>query len=133
MTRVSILLALLLPCGCMTASSASPALVGQWGGQHIGLEVGPAGGRVDYDCAAGTIDEPLSTDAGGRFRARGTHTPGQGGPARIGEVPEKYPAIYQGRVSGDRMTLTVDVPARSLQLGPFALRRGAQPMLLRCL
>ena len=132
MARLSILLSLLLG-GCMTAPSVSRSLVGQWGGQHVGLEVLPGGGRVDYDCAAGSIDEPMVADANGRFRVRGTHTPGHGGPKRVGEVPASFPALYQGSVSGDRMTLTVDVPTRSLRIGPFTLRRGAQPMLLRCL
>jgi hypothetical protein len=31
------------------------------------------------------------------------------------------------------MTLRVDVPDRGIAIGPYRLRRGAEPMLMRCL
>ena len=104
-----------------------------WGGRGIALSLDAGGGRLEYDCAAGTIDEPLRPDAAGRFTASGTHTPGHGGPDRIDQPPASFPARYAGTVRGAEMRLEVDVPARDLQLGPFTLRRGAEPVLLRCL
>ena len=109
------------------------ALGGSWGGRGIALTLGATSGRLEYDCASGTIDGPLLPDASGRFVAAGTHTPGQGGPVRVDHPPPTFPARYRGTVRGDEMQLTVDVPARGLRLGPFSLRRGAPPMLFRCL
>ena len=118
--------------GCV-ALPAPPPLGGSWGGHGIALTLDAGGGRLEYDCAAGTIDGPLVPDAAGRFAASGTHTPGLGGPARIDSPPPSFPARYTGTVRGDRMRLEIDVPARALHLGPFTLRRGDQAELLRCL
>jgi hypothetical protein len=114
------------------ASMPSASLTGQWGGEHAGLMLGSSGGALEYDCAAGTIG-PVRAGADGRFVAAGTHTPNTGGPERVGEVRPSYPARYRGSVSGDWMTLRADVPDRGIAIGPYRLRRGAEPMLMRCL
>jgi hypothetical protein len=123
----------LLVAACQSVAATSAPLTGSWGGRHVGLKLEAEGGRLDYDCAAGTIDEPLRLEHGDRFRAGGTHSPGQGGPDRIGYEPPRLPATYEGQVRGDRMTLHVRVPSTGVELGPFTLRRGAEPILLRCL
>lgn len=119
--------------GCTSLQVAPPPLIGSWGGMHVGLTLEAVGGRLDYDCAAGTITGPILVDSVGRFRAVGTHTPGIGGPVRQGDVPPAFPAIYHGRVRGDAMTLAISVPSRGFVIGPYELRRGADPRLLRCL
>lgn len=132
MTRLAFLAATLVT-GCATPTPSPRTIIGQWGGQHVGLVMGEQSGRFAYDCAAGIIDGPLTTDAAGRFTATGTHTPGQGGPDRIDYTPPSHPARYSGTVRGDTMTLIVDVAAIDARIGPYALRRGVQPQLLRCL
>ena len=131
-SRLPMLLAL-IAASCATPAASGRSLAGKWGGQHVGLVMGEANGRLDYDCAAGTIDGPITADAAGRFAATGTHTPGQGGPNRIGSTPPSYPARYSGNARGDTMTLAVDVPALNTRIGPITLRRDADPILLRCL
>ena len=123
----------LISCAPVPPAQAGSPLVGNWGGQHVGLAIGPSGGAVEYDCAAGRIDGPLIVDRNGRFSGKGSHTPGTGGPERVGEVRPSYPAGYSGSVSGEWMTLRVDVPGRGIGIGPYRLRRGAEPMLMRCL
>ena len=120
---------------CQTASmeDGRRPVTGSWGGTHVGLVLGPDGGRLEYDCASGTIDGPMGTDAGGRFTARGTHVPGHGGPEREGDVPPRLPANYAGEVRGDRMTLRVRVPSTGVEIGPLTLRRDVEPVILRCL
>jgi hypothetical protein len=125
------LLALLAACQAAPPAPAGAALTGSWGGEHIGLELSAAGGRLEYDCAAGTIDEPVRPDARGRFNARGAHTPNTGGPERVDVPRPQVEATYSGQVNGDRLTLSVSTP--EAELGPFSLQRGAQPMLMRCL
>lgn len=126
------LAALLVLTGCATMA-IDRSIAGRWGGQHVGLEMGEASGRLDYDCAAGTIDGPVLLDAAGRFAATGTHTPGTGGPAQVGVTPPAHPATYSGSVRGDTMTLEIEVPAIGARIGPYTLRRGTEPVLLRCL
>lgn len=131
MKRSAVLLALLLGA-CAAVPPAAVPLAGQWGGLHVALVLTPSGGALDYDCAAGTIDQPLVPGTDGRFAALGRHTPGMGGPERIGEVRPSRPARYSGSVRGDEVTLTVRLDDGTM-IGPYALRRGAEPRLMRCL
>lgn len=127
------LLATLLIAGCAGAALRVP-VTGQWGGEHVGLLLNSGGGgALEYDCASGSIDGPVVTDAAGRFSVVGTHSPGHGGPDRIGDDPPRFPATIAGIVRGDVMTVVVDVAAIAQRLGPFTLRRGAAPNLMRCL
>lgn len=118
--------------GCTSIAPAGP-VTGAWGGMHVGLNLTSEGGELEYDCAAGRIHHPVITGADGRFTATGTHTPGTGGPDRVGEVKPSWPARYSGSVRGNEMTLRVDVPGRAIVIGPHRLRRGAAPTLMRCL
>ena len=56
-------------------------------GDHIRLNVTQAGAKVEYDCAFGTIDEPLLLEKDGTFEAHGIHVYERGGPIRLGEPP----------------------------------------------
>ena len=40
----------------------SPIAPGSWGGNHIRMIVTAEGAAIEYDCAWGTIDEPLLAD-----------------------------------------------------------------------
>ena len=116
--------------GC-ASTGPPPTLDGSWGGRGVGLVIESGAGRLDSDCASGTIAAFVAT-ADGRFTASGTHVPGQGGPERAGEVRPSYRATYSGQVRGGRMTLGAAVD-NGTRLGPFTLARGAEPLLLRCL
>ena len=125
-------LALLALPACVSVPPAGMPLTGEWGGTHVGLRLSETGGVLDYDCAAGTIDGPLVPRADGTFEARGRHTPGTGGPERAGEIRRSFPTRYRGAVRGTRMTLQGEME-NGVMLGPFALARGAEPILFRCL
>jgi hypothetical protein len=77
-------------------SAANRVALGVWGGDHVNLVVTDAGGALEYDCAHGTIDQPLVIDSSGRFDLAGTHTREHGGPIRSDEKPDKHPARYTG-------------------------------------
>lgn len=131
-SRAAALAALVLVASCQAGTMTPPGpLTGSWGGQHIGIELTATDGRLDYDCAAGTIDEPVRPDVAGRFTARGTHTPSMGGPERVDVRRPQLEASYVGELNGDRMTLRVRTA--EAELGPFTLMRGAEPTLVRCL
>jgi hypothetical protein len=120
-----------LIASCASLPPAGGPITGGWGGNHIGLVLDASGGRIEYDCAAGTIG-PIVPNAAGRFSAVGTHTPGTGGPEAEGHVPPTYTAQFSGTLSGDRMTLEARVQ-NGVSLGPFELRRGEEPGIFRCL
>lgn len=129
------LLAALLLAACAMPDAAAPGrqgpLTGNWGGQHVALILAGDGGRIEYDCAHGTLDAAVEPDASGAFSVAGRHVRGHGGPVRSDEVPQSAPARYHGAVSSDRMTLQVRTGAATL--GPFVLERGAQAQLFKCL
>lgn len=130
---LSMLPMLIAACtGAGVQSNADPhPVTGEWGGTHAALRLGTGGGTIEYDCAHGTLDGPLLTDANGAFRVAGTHVREHGGPARMGEVLPHEPAIYQGRIRGGRMTLGVRTAATAL--GSYTLRKDAPAQLFKCL
>jgi hypothetical protein len=118
--------------GCTTNPTPVIAL-GLWGGSHVSMHVTSAGARLEYDCAEGVIEEPLRPDAEGRFTATGLHTPGHGGPIRVGEILPAFRARYDGHVDGGLMSLLVTFTETGVVLGSFQLRRGNSGLLVRCL
>ena len=58
-----------------------------WGGTGIQLTVNDATATVEFDCAHGTIDQPLLIDQDGRFDIPGTFVREHGGPIQEGEAP----------------------------------------------
>lgn len=128
-------------CAAMTigsASAATPDLTGLWGGDHARLTLNAAGGRIEYDCGAGTIDSPLRLDATGRFDVSGKHedySPGPSGgsgPTPADVVPTMLVAHYKGEVRGDHMALSVHI-AGDKTVRSFKLVRGQNVKLIRCL
>lgn len=108
-------------------------LVGSWGGEHVRLVVAEGGARVDYDCGAGVIDEPLIPDEDGNFQARGTHMFARGdSAARGGPHFTRHAATYRGWTNGTKMRLTVTLDDRGDDLGSFSLGLGQEATLDRC-
>jgi hypothetical protein len=119
--------------GCATSPTpVDDDLLGLWGGPHVSMEITSQGAQMEYDCADGVIGTPIRPDTAGRFTASGTHTPGHGGPIRVGEVLPSFRARYDGRIDGDRMDLSVTLTDSGTALGPFQLRRGRSALLVKC-
>ena len=103
---------------------------GVWGGQHINIEVGEKSARIEYDCASGVIDGPLSMDANGNFKLRGTHRIERGGPVRADDDSKGQPATYTGSIKGNMMTLTLKVGESDTET--FTLEKGKEGELFKC-
>lgn len=96
------------------------------------MEVTGKGAAIEYDCAHGTISEPLRLDSEGRFQAKGTHVREHGGPIRNEETPVSHPANYSGKVHDKTMMLTVTLTDSSETIGTFALTQGSEGQLFKC-
>lgn len=105
---------------------------GNWGGNQVRLDVRQGGADIEFDCAHGTLDAALETDARGRFDVRGSFVRERGGPVRLNEKPDSTPARYSGSVAGDEMTLTVTLENSDESVGTFTLRRGSEGRLRKC-
>jgi hypothetical protein len=105
---------------------------GQWGGQHVGMEVTDSGAQLEFDCAHGRIDEPLTLAESGRFELKGTYTAERPGPRREDDSAARA-ARYRGRVEGKSMTLTIDSGESSSDpIGSFTLVHGKPPVIRKC-
>lgn len=124
------LLPLLMLTGCMAFDQGPMALKGSFGGPHIGVEMEGGLAAVQFDCATGTIDQPIISD--GPYSAPGTYRPGLAGPVRVGQVFTEKRATYAGVATKTDLTMTVTVEDGEV-LGPFALTLGAPAQITRCL
>ena len=118
--------------GC-TSSISQIDLAGTWGGEHISLTVLDSTANLEFDCAHGTIDEPISIDTEGNFEVTGIYVIEHGGPIRIDETLEKYPSLYKGRIEGKKMTLILILKDTETEIDTFWLTRGAEPIIYKCL
>ena len=133
MLTAVLLPALWISAGGCSGTEASTRLTGSWGAEHIGIVVSENGAKLEYDCAHGSIDEPLIVEENGEFEAVGVHVREHGGPIRLGEIPDEHPAHYKGYVKGNKMTLTVTLIDSEQKIGTFSLTRGAPPRVHKCL
>jgi hypothetical protein len=118
--------------GC-TSSISQIDLAGTWGGEHVSLTILDSTANLEYDCAHGTIDELIFTDAEGNFEVTGTHVFEHGGPIRTDETLEKYPSLFKGRIEGEKMTLILILKDTETEIDTFWLTRGAEPIIYKCL
>jgi hypothetical protein len=129
---ISIVCAGLTSCAGPAAPDG-PVATGSWGGVGIRLDVTGTGATVEYDCAHGTLDQPLVADRDGRFSVSGTHVREHGGPIRVDEPPDRHPAQYAGQVSGASMRLTVTLLDASQVVGTFDVIFGGSARVVKCL
>lgn len=125
-------LAPLVSAACSVQVTA-PDLYGEWGGEHVALQVTAQGGVLEYDCAHGTIDAPITPNAQGRFEVTGTHIVEHGGPIREDEAPEQHPALYRGWTNGSRMVLELSLLDSDASLGPYLMELNQRPQIFKCL
>ena len=124
--RALIVPALALGCG---GSPMDRVPEGTWGGEHVGLVVGPAGAVVDLDCAHGEITAAMRLDPGGGFSLPGYYV-WDVGPA---EVPEnRRVATYSGRSDGRSLTLSFILAEGGDSGGPFTAFPGAPAQVREC-
>src|SRR5262249_31359586 len=120
-------------CATATTPTGDRVPAGPWGGVGIQLAVTASGATTEFDCAHGTIDQPLDRDREGRFSAVGRYVSEHGGPIREGDPPDSHPARYQGQITGDTMTLTITLTDRQQEIGSFTLKRDQSARLRKCL
>lgn len=131
--------ALFLLSACATMEGKPEHVVGTWGGPHAGATLAGGLGDVQFDCASGTIDDPIPITDVGSFSVKGTYRTGAPGPIKVGQFFKSQSALFSGQIArgtakdaGRVMTLNV-VLEDGTALGPFTLTEGAAPQLTRCL
>ena len=114
--------------------SQSRDVRGQWGGEHIAMEVTDGGATIEYDCAHGRITGKIAPDADGKFAAKGIHKRERGGPTRQGEDEDnEQPAVYRGSIKDETMTLSVELAQQNESVGTFTLTHGKTGRIRKCM
>jgi hypothetical protein len=113
----------------LAGAAAVQAVV--WGGNHVEMQVTDKGATLEFDCAQGTIDEPVHADPNGAFQLKGTFTPERGGPTRD-DGPAGLNASYVGTIKDDTMTLKIVIDGRSAEGLSFVLTRGQRGNVRKC-
>lgn len=103
-----------------------------WGGEHILIRFVEGKARVEFDCAHGTITDPLETNAEGRFDLNGTYVREGPGPTRLNAPRVSLPARYSGAIKGDEVSLSVILKNDSQEIGTFILKRGSEGLVRKC-
>ena len=121
-----------------------PLSAGLWGGRGVTLEVSAAGAKLEFDCAHGSINEPIRMSPEGIFDLSGSYQPETGGPERAvtaasedgqtsrhDQTSTRMSARFLGQVNADRMTLKI-VGEGGKDLGSYHLRKGSRARLFKC-
>lgn len=106
--------------------------VGTWGTRGMILNVVENSVNIQYDCADGQIEQTLKLDIKGNFAANGFHSGRSPGPTLKDAQSASRGARYEGKISGDTMTLRVTLIETKEVIGEFKLQRGKIPKLTRC-
>ncbi|HEY5731372.1 MAG TPA: hypothetical protein VIS72_15075 [Anaerolineales bacterium] len=109
-------------------------IYGTWGGEGLVMVIGPEGATLEYDCATGTINEPILPDAKGMFQVTGTHK-ALSMPVGMPDAPPAniQPAHISGTIEGQTMVVTVTLDVSETVLGTYRLTFGDPGTLFRCL
>ena len=110
----------------LTTAADKKVARGTWGGEHAVLKVTAEGASVELDCANAAIDKPLVVDGDGNFRVEGALQVEHAGPVRDDEAFHGTPATFEGHVSGDAMTLTMQISGQEKQTFRLQLHNGGR-------
>lgn len=116
----------------MNQSKSTTISPENWGATGIAVLVEENGVKIEFDCAVGEIKEKLTINENGEFKADGTFTRESFGPIREDNMPKPQSARYEGKISGDTMTLNVILTDKKEKIGDYTLERGKFARLRKC-
>ena len=108
------------------------APLGVWGGQGILANVEKERVSIQFDCADSRTEQTLMMDARGNFAADGIYFRQRGGPINSDDKQFHQPVRYEGKISGDTMTLRITFTESKEVIGEYTLQHGKTPKLTRC-
>jgi hypothetical protein len=123
----------LRPVQSTRARTAKVVANGVWGGEHIRIDVSDSGADIEFDCARGTISQPIVLDAQGRFKLQGTYKAETPAPATAdrGSTGSGVTATYSGVLNGSSLLLEVSIEGQDTSR-TFDLVQGDQGHLAKC-
>jgi len=113
-------------------SKMTSAPTGNWGATGVNFTVEDNGVTIEYDCAHGEIGQKLLLDEQGGFSVNGFYTRRYPGALRVKFPPRRQSARYEGKISGDKMTLKVTLTETNETLEEVVLQRDSTARIHKC-
>lgn len=104
---------------------------GAWGSNKAVMQVTENGATIEFGCAHGTIEQPLTLDNNNGFDLSGSYTVERPGPQIEGQN-NNQPARFNGQVNGQTMTLNITLTRTKQTIGPLILNYGKTGRIMRC-
>ncbi len=122
----------LVGCTQIPISAPPTPLTGTWRSIAAEMTLTVQGGSIQFGCASGTINAPVLVNTQGEFRVDGTYTQGSGvpPPPQI-PPPTPQPTVYSGKVSGNTLTLSLQIQGGALS-SPITLERDGSAQVIYC-
>ena len=102
--------------------------LGTWGGDNAAVRVSEEQIHVHIGCTFGDAPKPGRLAPDGRFEVEGRFN--------VDAYPVNrgidHPARFAGRVSGNRLTITVTLTDNGRVLGPATVEYGREPLMKTC-
>lgn len=95
------------------------------------MEIADGKSSLEFDCASGTINEPIMLDSNGHFEVSGFYMREGPGPVRQ-DGNSQSRAIYSGVVKDDTMTLSIRLDGSSDEILKLTLTLGKQGRIWKC-
>ncbi|HEX8220471.1 MAG TPA: hypothetical protein VF914_14840 [Chloroflexia bacterium] len=119
--------------GTTTPPGATTLPEGNWGGEHLAINVSATGMHIEFDCAHASFEGPISV-VNGAFEAPGTFVRETGVQMDPELAPQGQPAVINGKVNGATLTITITVNGdRASQVGPLNATRDQTPVIRKCM
>lgn len=90
---------------------------GIWSSEQARLQVKEKGATITFPCAMGNIENNIQVNQDGEFEVTGTMVAGPLGNSL-------RPARFEGRIAGNKLTLTITYTDTSEEFGVFELTKG---------
>lgn len=106
---------------------------GNWGGQGISLKIEENGANLQFDCAEAEIQGKIIINDKGFFSINGEYIRNGPGPIRLNMPSRRQNALFEGKISGNIITLSVTLTDSKDKIGDFKVKLDASPVIRRCL
>jgi hypothetical protein len=118
--------------GKLSQSKSDAVTPGVWGAAGVNLIIEDGGATIEYDCARAEITQKFSVNERGGFKLNGVYIRRNPGALRVKFQPQPQPAIFEGEISGNKMTLRVTLTETNKTLDQVVLERGKTARLHKC-
>jgi hypothetical protein len=123
---------LIFACKKENTTSSIVPFVGKWGTSGIIVYATDTKVTLNFDCAEGEISKKVSFN-NNQFSETGTYTQFMGNIPIFSDGPKPKPVLYEGKLSGDNLDLTIKSEDGKTVIGNYSIVRNDEGKIYQCL